>query len=153
LAAELNVVSADHLEQASDHGIRRLAEAGVIAVLLPGVSFFLGHGYARARAMIDTGVPVALATDFNPGSCMSYCLPLMMTIACTQMKMTPAEALSACTLNGAAALGLSDRVGSIEPGKQADFVFCDIPDYRYLAYHFGENHAAMVVKRGEIVVS
>jgi len=151
LAAELNAVSADHLEHIDDNGIRRLREAGVVAVLLPGVSLFLNHAYAPARKLIDAGVPVAIATDFNPGSCMSYSMPLMMTLACTQMRMTPEEAITACTLNGAAALKLSDKVGSVELSKQADLVLYRVPNYRFLAYHFGVNHVQTVIKRGVIL--
>jgi imidazolonepropionase len=148
LAADMGAVSADHLEHIDATGISRLREAGVVAVLLPGVSFFLNHAYAPARALIDAGVPVAIASDFNPGSCMSFSIPLMMTIACTQMNMTPEEAITACTLNGAAALKLSGTVGSVEVGKQADLVLYDVPNYRYLAYHFGVNHVKTVIKRG-----
>jgi imidazolonepropionase len=151
LAARIGAVSADHLEHVSDDGIRAMRDAGVVATVLPGVSFFLNHGYAPARKMIDEGLGVAIASDFNPGSCMSFSMPLMMTIACTQMRMSPEEALAACTLNGAAALGLSDRLGSIEVGKQADIVLADVPDYRYLAYHFGTNHVRTVVKNGTIL--
>lgn len=151
LAAEMKAVSADHLEHIDDAGIIRLREAGVVAVLLPGVSFFLNHAYAPARKLIDAGVPVAIASDFNPGSCMSYSMPLMMTLACTQMRMTPEEAITACTLNGAAALKLSDTIGSIEVGKQADVVLYDVPNYRFLAYHFGVNHVKTVIKRGVIL--
>ena len=151
LAARAGAVSADHLEHVSPQGIAALRAAGVVAVLLPGVSFALGHGYAPARALIDGGVAVAVATDFNPGSCMSFSMPLMMTIACTQMHMTPEEALTAATLNGAAALGISASAGSIEPGKQADMLVADVPDYRFLAYHFGMNHISTTVKNGTIL--
>lgn len=151
LAAELRAVSADHLEHITDEGIRKLQEAGVVAVLLPGVSFFLNHGYAPARTLIDEGVPVAIASDFNPGSCMSFSIPMMMTIACTHMHMSPEEAITATTLNGAAALGLSQRLGSIEVGKEADIVLYDVPNYRYLAYHFATNHATKIIKRGTIL--
>jgi imidazolonepropionase len=151
LAARIHAVSADHLEHVSEKGIAALREAGVVAVLLPGVSFSLSHGYAPARALIDAGVSVALASDFNPGSCMSYAMPLMMTIACTQMHMTPEEAITAATLHGAAALGIADRVGSIEAGKDADLIVADVPDYRFLAYHFGENHVSTTIKHGTIL--
>lgn len=151
LAAEMNATSADHLEHIDDAGIRKLRESGVVAVLLPGVSLFLNHAYAPARKLIDAGVPVALATDFNPGSCMSFSMPLMMTLACTQMRMTPEEAITACTLNGAAALKLSDTVGSVELGKQGDLVLYRVPNYRFLAYHFGVNHVKTVIKRGVIL--
>jgi imidazolonepropionase len=151
LAGELRAVSADHLEHINDEGIRALKEGGVVATLLPGVSFFLNHPPAPARRLLDAGVPVALASDFNPGSCMSFNMPLMMTIACTQMGMTPEEAITASTLNAAAALALADRVGSIEPGKEADLVLCEVPDYRSLAYEFGVNHAAHVIKHGVLL--
>jgi imidazolonepropionase len=151
IAAEAGAVSADHLEQASEAGIRSMAAAGVVGVLLPGVSFFLNHGYAPARRLIDSGVPVAIASDFNPGSCMSYSMPLMMTIACTHMRMAPEEAITASTLNAAAALGCSGEVGSIEIGKKADCIVLDIPNYRFLPYFFGENHVEKVVKNGVIL--
>jgi len=151
LAAELHAASVDHLEHVTDEDIRGLKESGTVAVVLPGVSFFLRNPYAPARKIIDAGIPVAIASDFNPGSCMSFSLPLMMTIACTQMSMTPEEAIAAATLNGAAALGLSDTLGSIEVGKQADIILYEIPNYRYLVYHFGSNHAAKVIKKGIIL--
>lgn len=151
LAARVGAVSADHLEHVSDRGIAALADAGVVAVLLPGVSFFLGHRFAPARRMIDAGVPVAVATDFNPGSCMSYSLPLAMTIACTQMGLTVEEAITGATLNAAAALGLSASVGSIEVGKQADLVVADMRDYRTLLYHFGVNHTRHTIKNGTLL--
>jgi len=151
LAARLGAVSADHLERVSEAGIAALCGSRTVAALLPGVSFFLGHGYAPARRLIDAGATVAIASDFNPGSCMSFSMPLMMTIACTQMQMTPEEAITAATLNGAAALGIGDRVGSIEPGKAADLIVADVPDYRFLAYHFGTNHIRMTVKNGTIL--
>ena len=119
--------------------------------MLPGVSFFLNHGYAPARALIDGGVAVAIASDFNPGSCMSFSMPMMMTIACTQMRMTPEEALTAATLHGAAALNLSATHGSIETGKQADLLVAAVPDYRYLAYHFGTNHIRHTIKNGTLL--
>lgn len=151
LAADLKAVSADHLEHIDASAIEKLKTAGCVAVLLPGVSFSLHHAYAPARNLIDAGVPVAIATDFNPGSCMSYSMPLMMTIACTQMGMSPEEAITASTLNAAAALSLSDRIGSIEVGKQADIILCDIPNYLHIAYHFGRNHVAKVVKKGTVL--
>lgn len=151
LAARLGATSADHLEHVTPEGIAALKKAGVVATLLPGVSFFLNHGYAPARALIDGGAPVAIASDFNPGSCMSFSMPLMMTIACTQMKMTPEEAITASTLNAAAALNLSATAGSIEVGKNADLAIADIPDYTFLAYHFGMNHIVSVIKNGTIL--
>ena len=151
LGAEMHVVSADHLEHVTDEGILRLKESGTVAVLLPGVSFFLNHAYAPARRIVDAGVPVAIASDFNPGSCMSFSMPLMMTIACTHMALAPEEAITASTLNAAAALSLSERLGSIETGKQADMVLCEIPNYAYLPYHFGTNHVSKVIKKGVIL--
>jgi imidazolonepropionase len=151
LAVELGAVSCDHLEHVDERGMAALAASEVVATLLPGVSFFLDHGYAPARAMIDRGVAVAIASDFNPGSCMSYSMPLMMTIACTQMHLTPEEAVTAATINGAAALGCSQTRGSIEPGKAADLIVCDIPDYRHLAYHFGTNHVVRTIKQGTLL--
>lgn len=151
LAADLSAISADHLENITADETRRLQKAGVVAVLLPGVSFFLNHAHANARTLIDAGVPVAIGSDFNPGSCMSFSIPLMMTIACTQLKMTPEETITATTLNAAAALKLSDKVGSIEVGKQADIVLYEIPNYRYLAYHFGVNLVSKVIKKGTIL--
>jgi len=151
LAAQLQAASVDHLEHISDDAIAGLRQGKTLAVLLPGVSFFLRNPYAPARKLIDAGVPVAIASDFNPGSCMSFSMPLMMTIACTQMSITPEEAITAVTLNGAAAMGVSDQVGSIEVGKRADIVLYDIPHYRYLAYHFGTNLAAKIIKNGTIL--
>jgi imidazolonepropionase len=151
LAAELGAVSADHLEHVTDAGIGALAGSGVVAALLPGASFFLNQPYAPARKLIEAGVPVALASDFNPGSCMCYSMPLMMTIACTHMGMSPEEAITASTLNAAAALNLSGERGSLEAGKKADAVVLNIPDYRYLPYHFGENHVERVVKDGVVL--
>jgi imidazolonepropionase len=151
LAARVGAISADHLEYVTEQGIEALKKANVVATLLPGVSFFLNHGYAPARTLIDAGVPVAIATDFNPGTCMSFSMPMMMTIACTQMKMSPEEAITASTINGAAALGLSEKIGSIEVGKEADLVLYDIPTYRYLPYHFGTNLVSAVIKHGTIL--
>ena len=151
LAAGVGAVSADHLEHVSEQGIAALQEADVVATVLPGVSFFLNHGYAPARQLIDRGVAVALASDFNPGSCMSFSMPMMMTIACTQMGMTPEEAITAATLHGAAALDMSSTIGSIEVGKNADLIVADIPDYRFLAYHFGVNLIRTTIKNGTIL--
>jgi imidazolonepropionase len=151
LAARLGAASADHLLCVTDRGIDALAGADTVATLLPGTAFFLGAPYAPARRLIDRGVTVALASDCNPGTCPTENLPLVGTMACTQMRMTPAEVVSALTLNAAAAVGRSDRIGSIEPGKQADLVVFDVPDYRQLFYHFGVNHVWRVVKRGRVV--
>jgi len=153
LAAELAAVSADHLEYTGETGMARMAEAGVVAVLLPGCVFFLGKGpWPEARRMIDMGLEVALATDFNPGSCMTQSLPLVMTMACTMMRMTPAEALLGATRYAARALGLGGTRGCLVPGAAGDAVILDTGDYRNLCYHFGRNHADTVVKNGTVVL-
>ena len=154
LAAEVAAVSADHLGAASNAGIKAMAESGVIATLLPGTIFSLGmKSYARARDMIDTGVAVALATDYNPGSCNCDSMQFVITLACLQMKMTPAEAITAATINAAYALELGDKIGSIEVGKQADILVMDMPNYQFLPYHFGSNNVEMVIKKGELIWS
>ena len=153
MAARMKARTADHLLYTNDDGIRAMAEAGVIAVLLPGTAYFLHmQRYARARDMIAAGVPVALATDFNPGSCMTESLPLIMNLACTQMRMLPAEAITATTINAAWAIGEQDCVGSLEVGKQADVVVLDAPTHEHLCYHFGVNLVDTVVKNGKVVV-
>jgi imidazolonepropionase len=151
LAARLGAVSADHLLCITEAGVEALAASGTVATLLPGTAFFLGVAYAPARRLIERGVAVALASDCNPGTCPTENLPLVGAMACTQMKMLPAEAITALTLNAAAALGRADRVGSLEAGKQADLIICDVPSYRHLFYHFGVNHVWRVIKRGRVV--
>jgi imidazolonepropionase len=151
LAAELGAVSADHLLCINEAGIDALAASGTVATLLPGTAFFLGVPSAPARRLIERGVAVALASDCNPGTCPTENLPLIGAMACTQMRMLPAEAVTAATLNAAAAVGRADRIGSIEPGKQADLIVCDVSDYRRLFYHFGVNHVERVIKRGRVV--
>lgn len=151
LAAELRAVSADHLLHASDAGLRAMAAAGVVAVLLPGTALTLGLPYARARDMIAMGLPVALATDFNPGSTFSSSMPLMLTLAVTQMRLTPAEAWMAATANAAEAVYEGRRLGRIAPGWQADLSLYDTADYRHIPYHYGANHVRAVVKRGRVV--
>lgn len=152
LAGELGAATAEHLLYVSDAGIKALAAAGTTAVLLPGTSFYLRERYAPARDLIAAGVPVALATDANPGSCPNENLQLVINIACLYLRLTPEEALTAVTVNAAHALGLGARVGSLEAGKQADMVVLDCRDWRYPAYHFGVNLARTVVKKGRIVV-
>jgi imidazolonepropionase len=152
LAARLGATSADHLLHVTEVGAAALRDAGTVATLLPGTAFFLGLPYAPARRLIDSGAAVALATDCNPGSCMTENLPLIGTMACAQMKMDPAEVVTALTLNAAAALGRSDRVGSLEPGKQADVVILDLPNYEQFPYHFGTSHVGKVIKSGRVVV-
>ncbi|MGH9380095.1 MAG: imidazolonepropionase [Thermoanaerobaculia bacterium] len=152
LAAELGAASADHLIAVSDRGIEALARAGVTAVLLPGTSFFLmQHHYAPARRLLEAGVPVALATDCNPGSSNTESLPTILTLAVFEAGMSIAEALTAATLNAACTLGLGQEIGSIEPGKRADLVLLDEPDLDHLAYHYGVNPVHTVVKNGRVV--
>lgn len=153
LAARLGCVSAEHLIQSSDDGIRAMAKAGVTAVLLPATSFYLDKPYARARTMIGEGVAVAVATDFNPGSCPSVNLQLCMSLACLKYRMTPAEALTAVTLNAAAAIGRAGNAGSVEPGKQADLVIWDTEDLDYIFYRFGSNLAATVIYNGQLSIA
>ncbi len=152
LAAEVGAASADHLEQLDDAGIDALVRGDVSAVLLPGSVYHLGlKRYAPARRLIDAGAKVVLATDFNPGSSPVPSMQMVLSLACTQMRMRPCEAFAAATINAAYALGRGDRVGSIELGKQADLVLFDAPDHRNVPYVFGVNHAVAVVKRGVIV--
>ena len=138
LAAELGAVTADHLEQTEEEGIAAMKAAGVQPVLLPASVYSLGKTrYPKARAMIDARLAVVLATDFNPGSSPTPSLPMVMSLACTQMRMTPAECLTSVTVNAASSLGRDGQIGSLEAGKRADFVVCDCEDYRELAYWFG----------------
>ena len=151
LAAELSLVSADHLLKANEEGLLKMKEAGVIPVLLPLTAFSLKEEFAKARHMIDLGLPVAMGTDFNPGSCYSFSVPLMLSLGTLYMGMTPEEALTAVTLNSAAALERAERIGSIEEGKEADLILIDAPSYRFLTYHFGMNLVTTTVKKGKIV--
>nr|CAI78470.1 imidazolone-5-propionate hydrolase [uncultured Latescibacterota bacterium] len=154
LAAELGAASADHLVCASDDGIAALAAAGVVAVLLPGTTLSLGsRAFAPARKMIDAGVPVALATDCNPGSSMTESMQIILALASMMLRMTPAEALVAATVNAAAALRAGRVAGSLTPGRQCDLVIWEVDDYRAIPYHYGVNLVASVVKRGSVVVS
>jgi len=154
LAAKLGVTSADHLLQTSDEGITALAQQGIIAVLLPATSFNLAKNtYARARAMIKAGVPVALATDSNPGSSPTESMPFVLTLACLYLRLTPEEVLTAATINAAHAVGRSDQVGSLEVGKQGDVLILDIPNLNYLPYHFGSSPVETVIKRGIVAWS
>lgn len=152
LAAELGAISADHLLKVSDHGIRRLAESGVIAVLLPGTAFYLLTAFARAREMIEAGVAVALSTDCNPGSSPTMSMLMILNLACLYMKMTPAETIAAATINAAHAIGRGRTIGSLEEGKQADLVLLDAPHYAFLQYQFGINLVDTVIKKGRVVV-
>lgn len=153
LAAEMGAVSAEHLLAASDEGIDAMAKAGVTAVLLPGTSFYLMLGkYAQARKMMDKGVRVAIATDYNPGTCPTENLQAIMTFACFGMKLTPEEIIKGMTLNAAHALDRAGDIGSLEAGKKADLVIFDAPNLEYIVYHFGINHVDTVIKNGKTVV-
>ncbi|HLF94032.1 MAG TPA: imidazolonepropionase [Planctomycetota bacterium] len=153
LAAELGAVSADHLMAVTDRGIRSLKRAGTVAVLLPGTSCFLGGDrYAPARRMIEEGVAVALGTDFNPGSCPAFSLPLIMSLAVTHLRMSPAEALAASTINAAYACGEGEEAGSLEPGKRADLVVWKARDFREIPYWIGANLVARVIRAGKLEV-
>lgn len=151
LAGALGAISAEHLIVCPPEGIAALAKGGTVACCLPATSFYLGAAYAPARDMIEAGVPVAVATDFNPGSCPGSSLQLAMNIACLKYRMTPEEVLTAVTLNAAAAIGRAERIGSIEPGKQADLLLWDAPDLDYICYRFGSNLVQTVIKKGNII--
>ena len=152
LAAELGALSADHLMAVSPAGIEALAGSGVTAVLLPGTSFFLmKKRYAPARELVAAGVPVALATDCNPGSSHTEPMPMVVVLAVLQLGLTIEESLTAATLNSACSLGLGHEIGSIEAGKRADLVLLDAPNLLHLVYHYGINPVAAVVKGGRVV--
>ncbi|GAB4449194.1 MAG: imidazolonepropionase [Anaerolineae bacterium] len=152
LAVELGATSADHLDVTPAAEMARLAQSGTVGVVLPAVNFNLGSThFANARALADAGVALALSTDINPGSAPCPSLPLVMALACRYQRLLPAEALNAVTLNAAHAVGLGERLGSIEPGKQADLLILSTPDYRHLAYEFGGNLVKTVIKRGRVV--
>ena len=154
LAIELDAVSADHLEKINSADIRALAASNVVATLLPGCSFHLGLGsYPPARKLLDEGAVVALATDYNPGSSPTLSLPMIMSLACSQMRMSPAEAIAAITINAAFSLRRHSRIGSIEVGKYADLTVFDVEEYREIPYYFGVNYCVMTMKRGEIIYS
>lgn len=152
LSAKLNCISADHLMAASDEGIKMMAKNNVIANLLPATSFNLNKSYANARKMIDLGLPIALSSDYNPGSCPSENLQFVMQLGCIGLKMKPYEVLNAVTINAAYAIDRQDEIGSIEVGKKADLVVFDAPNIEYLMYHFGINHVNKVYKDGILVV-
>ena len=152
LAAELGALSADHLMAVSPAGIDALAGSGVTAVLLPGTSFFLRlHRWAPARRLIEAGVPIALATDCNPGSSYTESMPMVFVLAVFELGLTIEESLTAATLNAACSLGLGAEIGSVEPGKHADLVLLDAPNLLHLAYHYGINPVAAVIKEGRVV--
>jgi imidazolonepropionase len=149
LAIELGARSVDHLEATRPDGVRTLAASGVVGVLLPASALFLGRQMPPGRDLVDAGAAVALATDFNPGSAFCESLPLCCSLAATQLKLSPAEALAACTVNAANVLGRADRLGRLAPGFRADIVLLDAPDWRYLAYHLGGDLVEGVVLAGE----
>jgi imidazolonepropionase len=150
LAVELGARSVDHLEATGDDGVRTLAASDVVGVLLPASALFLSRPMPPGRALVDAGAAVALATDFNPGSAFCESLPLGCSLAATQLKLSPAESLAACTVNAAHVLGRSDRLGRLAPGYEADIVLLDAPDWRYLAYHLGGDLVARLVLAGEL---
>jgi imidazolonepropionase len=150
LAVELGARSVDHLEATSESGVAALAASGVVGVLLPASALFLGRPMPPARALVDAGAAIALATDFNPGSSFTASLPFVCSLACTQLHLSPAEALTAVTVNAAHVLGIADRAGRIAPGCAADLVLLDAPDWRYLAYHLAGDIVETVVKSGQV---
>jgi imidazolonepropionase len=153
LAAEVGAISADHLLYASEAGLAAMAHSKTVAVCLPGTAFCLMTvPYANARHMVDAGCIVALASDFNPGSCPAYSMPFIITLACMHMKLDPSEALAAATINAAAAIGVEHRVGSLEIGKQADLVILDAPSHRHIPYRMGQGSVASVIKKGRLLV-
>ena len=151
LAGELGCVSAEHLISIDEDGLESMAKGGTTAMCLPATSFYLGANYAPARRMIEMGIPVACASDFNPGSCPSMNLQFVMNLACLKYRLLPEEVLTAVTINPACAIGRGDRVGTLEVGKQADLVIWDAPDMEMLCYRFGSNMTARVVKKGKII--
>jgi len=154
LAIEVHAASADHLEKIDAGDIRALSLSNVVCTLLPGCSFHLGLGkYAPARRLIGAGAIVALATDFNPGTSPTLSMPMILSLACTQMRMTPAEAIAAATINPAYSLRQHDRVGSLEVGKYADLAAFDVADYREIPYYFGVNLCSLTMKRGIVIHS
>jgi imidazolonepropionase len=152
LAASLHAVSASHLDHISREGMDAMVRSGTVAVLLPGATFFLGSDtYVPASSMIERGMAVALGTDFNPGSCYTESMQIILAIACIKMKMTPAQVINAATINAAHAVKRADIIGSLEVGKQADVIILDAPNHKSLPYHFGVNLVQTVIKKGKIV--
>jgi imidazolonepropionase len=151
LAAGLGAVSADHLLHASDKGIAEMAKGGIVATLLPGTAFSLREPYARGRYIIDQGCAVAMATDLNPGSCFSESIPLIFILATLYMDITIEEAVTALTINGAAAIDRADRIGSIDVGKAGDVIILEFPSYKYIPYHIGVSCVEKVIKNGNLV--
>ncbi len=154
LGVQLHAASCDHLEKINRADARALAKSDTVATLLPGCCFHLGlHNYAPARALIEAGAVVALATDYNPGTSPTLSMPMILSLACNEMRMTPAEAITAATINAAYSLGRHARIGSIEVGKFADLAVFDLADYREIPYYFGVNQCWMTIKRGKVIYS
>jgi imidazolonepropionase len=152
LGVQLKATSCDHLEKVNRADIAALAKSNTVATLLPGCDFHLGlKEYAPARALIEAGAIVSLATDYNPGTSPTLSMPMILSLACTQLRMTPAEAIAAATINAAFALGREKRIGSLEVSKQADLAVFEVADYREIPYYFGINHCWMTVKRGRVI--
>ena len=154
LAAEIGAISADHLMKVSDQGIKEMARAGVTAILLPGTTFFLGnHSYAPAHKMLNAGIDIALATDFNPGSCHIQSMPFIISLACLYLGLTIDEALKAATWTGACALNVEENVGSIEVGKKADLIIWDLDTPEEIPYNMASVPIQNVIKNGSLVIS
>jgi imidazolonepropionase len=152
LAILMRAASCDHLEHVNKSDIQALGKSETVATLLPGCDFHLGlKQYAPARALIEAGAIVALATDYNPGTSPTLSMPMILSLACTQMHMTPAEAITAATINAAYALRREKSIGSLEVGKQADIAVFEVAEYREIPYYFGVNHCWMTVKRGRVI--
>jgi imidazolonepropionase len=152
LAILMRAASCDHLEQVNKSDIKALGKSETVATLMPGCDFHLGlKQYAPARALIDAGAIVSLATDYNPGTSPTLSMPMILSLACTQLRMTPAEAIAAATINAAYALRREKSIGSLEVGKQADIAVFEVADYREIPYYFGVNHCWMTVKRGRAI--
>jgi len=149
---QLGAASCDHLEQVNKADIRALAKSTTVATLLPGCDFHLGlKKYAPARALIEAGAIVALATDYNPGTSPTLSMAMILSLACSQLRMSPAEAIAAATINAAYSLGRAERIGSLEAGKQADIAVFDVDDYREIPYYFGVNKCWRTLKKGQPV--
>jgi len=151
LAGELGAASAEHLIAITESGMDAMAAGGVTAMCLPATSFYLDKTYAPARTMIEKGIPVAMASDFNPGSCPSLNLQFVINLGCLKYKLTPEEVLTAVTINPACAIGLGEKVGTLEPGKQADLIIWNAPDFEMVCYRFGSNMTDRVIKKGTLV--
>jgi imidazolonepropionase len=150
----MHAASADHLEKPSASDVRALSKSDVTCTMLPGCCFHLGLAhYGPARQLIDSGAILGLATDFNPGTSPTLSMPMILSLACTQMRMTPAETIAAATINAAYSLRRHDRIGSLEVGKFADIAVFDVADYREIPYYFGVNHCVLTIKRGRIIYS